>query len=133
MLNFNSSNIVSKTKTIGRRMFLISAIKATVLAGIFGRLVFLQIAERQKYTVLSNKNRFREWHLAPPRGIVRDYFNTELATNEKVYQLHLTPENILEIDKLFFRLKSIVRLSDSKISYLKNLRYYFFLSNKFYQ
>jgi penicillin-binding protein 2 len=119
MLNFNSSNIVSKTKTIGRRMFLISAIKATVLAGIFGRLVFLQITESQKYKVLSDKNRFREWHMAPPRGIVKDFFNNELATNEKVYQLHLTPENILEIDKLFFRLKSIVNLSDNKIAYLK--------------
>ena len=119
MLNFNSANIVSKTKTIGRRMFLISAIKAAVLAGIVGRLVFLQISENQKYTLLSDKNRFREWHLAPPRGIIKDYFNTELAANEKVYQLHLTPENILEVDKLFFRLKSIVRLSDNKISYLK--------------
>ena len=34
MLNFGSSNIVSKTRVIGRRMFLLSAIKTVVFFGI---------------------------------------------------------------------------------------------------
>ena len=45
MLSFNSSNIASKTRTIGRRMFLLNTIKAAVLVGIFGRLASLQINE----------------------------------------------------------------------------------------
>ena len=43
MLSFNSSNIVSKTRTIGRRMFLVSSFKAIVVVGILGRLAPLQI------------------------------------------------------------------------------------------
>ena len=114
-----SSSIASKSKTIGRRMFLISTIKTLVLVGIFGRLAALQIANSKGYKTLSDNNRFREWRTAPPRGTVRDYFNNDIAKNEKIYQLHITPENTKEIDKLFFRLKSILNLTNARISFLK--------------
>ena len=93
--------------------------KAVVFFGIFGRLVSLQINEANKYKTLSDKNRFREWKLAPQRGIIRDYFNREIASNEKVYQLHITPENSPNLETLFFRLKTILNLSDKRIFYLK--------------
>ena len=69
MLSFNSSNIISKTKTIGRRMFLLNSFKAVVLLGILGRLAALQINEGSKYRSLADKNRFRETKISPPRGI----------------------------------------------------------------
>ena len=119
MLSFDSSNIFSKTRTIGRRMFILSALKTVVLVGVVGRLVSLQITENIKYRTLSDKNRFREWRVAPPRGIIQDYFGTELASNQKIYQLHIIPENVSNIDELFFKLKNILLLSDKKISFLK--------------
>ena len=94
MLSFDSSNIFSKTKTIGRRMFILSALKTVVLVGVVGRLVSLQITENIKYRSLSDKNRFREWRVAPPRGIIQDYFGIELASNQKIYQLHIIPEDV---------------------------------------
>ena len=109
----------SKSKTISRRMFVITSAKAVILFGIFARLVSLQINESTKYRTLSDKNRFREWRLAPQRGLIRDYFGNEIASNEKVYQLHITPENTNNIDVLFFRLKNILNLSDAKILFLK--------------
>ncbi len=118
MIDFKSGGF-SKSKTISRRMFIITSAKAAVLFGIFVRLVSLQINESIKYTTLSDKNRFREWRLAPQRGLIRDYFGEEIASNEKVYQLHITPENTTDINTLFFRLKNILELSDKKISFLK--------------
>ncbi len=112
MLSFNSSNIASKTRTIGRRMFLLNTIKAVVLVGIFGRLASLQINESSKYKSLADKNRFRESKFAPPRGIIEDYFGNEIASNARVYQLHITPENTPNIDKLLVRLKNLISLSD---------------------
>ena len=100
-------------------MFLLTLAKSVVLFGIFGRLVALQINESKKYKNLSDKNRFREWRTAPPRGIIRDYFDKEIATNRKVYQLHITPENTAGIDALFLRLKSILNLTDKRIFFLK--------------
>ena len=119
MLSFNSSNIASKTRTIGRRMFLINCFKAVVLFGIVGRLTALQVTESRKYRSLSDKNRFRETKIAPPRGIIQDYFGNEIESNQKIYQLHIIPEDTPNIDVLFVRLKSLINLSDQKIFILK--------------
>ena len=115
MNRLNSSVGPAKTKMISRRMFILSVAKVVVFTGIFGRLISLQINESSKYRTLSDKNRFREWKLAPQRGTIKDYFNKEIASNEKVYQLHITPENSSNLVKLFSRLKSILNLSDKKI------------------
>jgi penicillin-binding protein 2 len=119
MLSFNSSNIASKTRTIGRRMFLLNSIKAVVLLGIFGRLASLQINESSKYRSLADKNRFRESKFAPPRGIIEDYFGEEIASNTTVYQVHLIPENTKKMDELLMRLKNLINLSDKKLILIK--------------
>ena len=84
MLNSSSGNTLIKSKLISRRMFLLTVSKAVVVVGVLGRLISLQINESSKYKTLSDKNRFREWKLAPERGIIRDFFNKELATNKQV-------------------------------------------------
>ena len=119
MLSFNSSNIASKTKTIGRRMFLLNSIKAVVLLGIFGRLASLQINEANKYRSLADKNRFRETKFAAPRGIIKDYFGNDIASNTRIYQLHIVPENIPNVDNLLIRLKNLINLSERKINYIQ--------------
>ena len=100
-------------------MFLLSSIKAVVLIGIFGRLASLQINEASKYRSLSDKNRFRETKISPPRGIIEDYFGNEIASNNKIYQLHIVPDNIPDMDVLLFRLKNIINISPKKLNYLK--------------
>ena len=119
MLSFHSSNIISKTKTISRRMFLLSSIKAIVLIGIFGRLASLQINNSTKYRSLADKNRYRETKIAPPRGIIEDYFGNEIASNNRIYQIHVIPDSTPNIDQLLFRLKDIINISPRKISLLK--------------
>ena len=120
MINFSSTG-KSKSLMISRRMFILSAAKAIVFTGILARLVSLQINESKKYRTLSDKNRFREWRLAPKRGVIQDFFGKEIASNEKVYQLHITPENTVDIESLFIRLKNILNLSNEKIFLLKRL------------
>ena len=92
MLSPGSGNTVIKSKLISRRMFLLTAAKAVVVIGVLGRLISLQINESTKYKTLSDKNRFREWKIAPERGIIKDYFNREIAANSQVYQIHLKQE-----------------------------------------
>ena len=102
MFSSNSGNTVIKSKLISRRMFVLTSAKAIVLVGVLGRLISLQINESKKYKTLSDKNRFREWKLAPERGLISDYFNNELASNRQVYQIHLIPENAQSIEEVFF-------------------------------
>ena len=98
----------SKIRLIGRRMFILTAAKAVVVFGVVGRLISLQINESKKYKTLSDKNRFREWRFAPPRGVIKDYFGEEIASNQKVFQLHLIPENAENLSALIFRLKNML-------------------------
>ena len=119
MLSLGSGNTVIKSKLISRRMFLLTAAKAVVMVGLVGRLISLQINQATKYKSLSEKNRFREWKLAPERGIIKDFFGQELASNEPLYQAHLVPENTKNLNNLFVRLKGILNITDKKISYIK--------------
>ncbi|MDC3157069.1 penicillin-binding protein 2 [Candidatus Pelagibacter bacterium] len=121
MLSPGSGNTVIKSKLISRRMFLITAAQAVVMVGLVGRLISLQINQATKYKSLSDKNRFREWKLAPERGVIRDFFNKELASNEPLYQVHLVPENTKDLNNLFVRLKAILNISETKVSYLKRI------------
>ena len=121
MLSPGSGNTVIKSKLIGRRMFLITAAQAVVMVGLVGRLISLQINQFTKYKSLSDKNRFREWKLAPERGIIKDFFDKEIASNEPLYQVHLVPENVKNLNKLFVRLKAILNITDKRVSYLKRL------------
>ena len=104
MFSSGSGNTVIKSKLINRRMFLLTMGKAVILVGVLGRLISLQINESKKYKTLSDKNRFREWKLAPERGVISDYFNKEIASNKQVYQIHLIPENTRSIEEIFLDL-----------------------------
>ena len=105
------SNIFhNKSKTITRRMFIISAIKVGVFIAIISRLFYLQISENLKYRSLSDKNRFREWKIVPERGLIEDYFGNKIANNTQLFQLHMLPEDVPNIEELFFRLSRIVNL-----------------------
>ena len=119
MFNSSSGNTVIKSKLISRRMFLLTASKVVVIVGVLGRLISLQINESTKYKTLSDKNRFREWKLAPERGLIKDYFDQEIASNKQVYQIHLIPENSQNLEEVFFRLKTILNLTDKRIFSLK--------------
>ena len=80
MINSSSDN-VKKFNSINRRMFLTGSLKFLIMAGIVSRLFFLQVKENKKYLTLSDKNRIREWKLAPVRGEFHDYFGNVIAGN----------------------------------------------------
>ena len=104
---------VKKIQTINRRMFIIGAAKIIVFTGIIARLFSLQITENKKYLTLSDKNRLREWRLPPIRGEFLDYFENIIAGNLKVYQLHVTPEEVEDFKYLMVRLKEILNISNN--------------------
>jgi len=104
----------NKAKLISRRMFIVSSLKAAVFIGIISRLFYLQISENMKWRSLSDKNRLREWKIAPQRGIIKDYFGEKIATNTQVFQLHMIPEDVPNIEELFFKLTRIIDFNERK-------------------
>ncbi len=118
MISGGEDSSFKKIKTINRRMFIFSAAKAVVFFGIVGRLFSLQINENTKYLTLSDKNRLREWRLAPIRGEFVDFYGDTIAGNLKVYQLHVIPEQVENFKTLMVRLKDILQLDNKKLNEL---------------
>ena len=111
MINSSSDN-VKKLNSINRRMFITGSFKFFIMIGIVSRLFFLQVKENKKYLTLSDKNRIREWKLAPVRGEFHDYFGNVIAGNFEAYQLHVIPEQVEDFRYVIFRLKDLLELSD---------------------
>ena len=122
MLN-NSQSFSNKSKMISRRIFIFSIIKFAVFFSIIGRLFYLQISENLKYKSLSDKNRLREWQVIPQRGIIEDYFGNKMASNKQVFQLHMMPEDVPNIEELFFKLSRLIEFNkQEKTSLIKRLK-----------
>ena len=113
MLSF-SETFQNKSKLITRRMFILSSIKIAVFIAIIVRLFYLQISENIKWRSLSDKNRLREWKIVPQRGIIEDYFGTKIATNTQVFQLHMIPEDVTNLEELFFKLSKIIDFDERR-------------------
>ncbi len=113
MINSSSDN-VKKLNSINRRMFITGSLKFFIMIGIVSRLFFLQVKENKKYLTLSDKNRIREWKLAPVRGEFQDYFGNTIAGNFEAYQLHVIPEQVEDFRYVIYRLKDLLDLSDKE-------------------
>ena len=113
MIQFSDS-FESKSRLITRRMFILSAAKITIFFALVARLFYLQISENIKYRSLSDKNRLREWKVAPQRGIIEDYFGNKIASNTQVFQLHMMPEEVPNFEVLFFKLSKIIEFDKRK-------------------
>mgnify|MGYP003713848091 FL=1 len=113
-----SETFENKSRLITRRMFILSSLKIAVFIGIICRLFYLQISENIKWRSLSDKNRLREWKMPPRRGIIEDYFGEKIAKNSQVFQLHMIPEDVPNLEELFFRLSKIIDFNERKKSNL---------------
>ena len=109
-----SETFQNKSKLISRRMFILTSIKVGVFISIISRLFYLQISENIKYRSLSDKNRFREWKMVPERGIIEDYYGNKIADNIQTFQLHMVPEDVPNMEELFFRLSRIINFSETR-------------------
>ena len=110
----NRSSNVQKGRIISRRLFILAAAKILLFTGITSRLYNLQISDREKYEILSDKNRIKAWKTPPQRGLITDFYNNILADNDRVFQVHLSLDEIKDFDKTIFRLKNIINLSNNK-------------------
>ncbi len=108
------SDNITKLNSINRRIFILTAAKVIIFGGIISRLFFLQVKQNDKYLTLSDKNRIREWKLAPVRGEFTDFFGNIIAGNFEAYELHIVPEEVEDFRYTIYRIKELLKLSDNQ-------------------
>tara|TARA_Y100000590_G_scaffold261584_1_gene293644 strand:+ start:2506 stop:4377 length:1872 start_codon:yes stop_codon:yes gene_type:complete len=104
-------------------MFILTSLQIVVFVSIIARLFYLQISENIKWRSLSDKNRLREWKIAPQRGIIEDYFGTKIAKNTQVFQLHMIPEEVPNLEEVFFKLSKMINFNErQKTNLIKRIK-----------
>lgn len=104
-----------KSKSFGRRAFVIGALQGSLLAVLGGRLAWLQLAQGGKYKTLSDKNRINIKMIAPSRGEIIDRFGVPLAVNAQNFRVLMVPEQTDDVEKSLNQLARLIDLDDRRI------------------
>lgn len=97
-----------------RRSFILGCGKGILLTGLLGRLIHLQIINRDHYRTLSDKNRIQTRLIAPPRGQILDCDGKVLAINKNVYRCLMTLDQNIDIPNAIAILQSLLNLTDDQ-------------------
>jgi penicillin-binding protein 2 len=104
----------TKISIINRRKAILTTAKYTFFGLIGLRLLWLQVFQRNKYSILSDRNRFKEWKIAAERGLILDRFNNKIAENRQLYRIALIKGDVTDLDFVLVTLNKFLRL-DSEI------------------
>ena len=100
--------IESKSKTISRRGFVLGLAKVAFFGIITSRLAYLQLFKSNEFKQLSDRNRYREIKEVPERGVIYDFKNRIIASNNQVYLLSIFPSEIKNLNEFFYSLRPYV-------------------------
>jgi penicillin-binding protein 2 len=104
----------TKISIINRRKAILTTAKYTFFGLIGLRLLWLQVFQKNKYSILSDRNRFKEWKIAAERGLILDRFNNKIAENRQLYRIALIKGDVTDLDFVLLTLNKFLRL-DSEI------------------
>jgi penicillin-binding protein 2 len=104
----------TKISIINRRKAILTTAKYTFFGLIGLRLLWLQVFQKNKYSILSDRNRFKEWKIAAERGLILDRFNNKIAENRQLYRIALIKGDVTDLDFVLVTLNKFLRL-DSEI------------------
>lgn len=105
-----------------RRVLVSVLVLALFLAGLIGRMFYLQITSHDHYTSLSEDNRVSIVPISPIRGLIYDRNGVLLAQNQPSRTLELIPEHIPDLDATLATLRSLIEISDEEIQRFHKLR-----------
>ena len=95
---------------LNRRTFFLYIFKLCFFAGVGFRLFDIQISQSKKYKTLSKNNQIDLEVLFPIRGEIFDRNNKILATNKKVFDIYIIPENTNSINSSLNLLTEYIKI-----------------------
>lgn len=103
-----------------RALFALFAVVLGFLA-VAGRLVYLQVLNHERFTLLAEGNRIRLQPLPPTRGFIYDRNGVLLADNLASYHLEVNPEQSKNLEATLKELRQRIELSDADIDRFRKL------------
>lgn len=116
-------NHSAEISLFSRRVWVAVAIVLLFVSVLLGRLVYLQIIQRQVYATMSDKNQFELIPIDPNRGLIYDRNGVLLADNIPTFSLDVVPERIKNFDQVLQDLQQIIDISPDDVKqYRRALR-----------
>ena len=97
-------------KNLNRRSFFLLLTKLSLFSVISYRLFDIQITNSSKYKTLSKNNQINVEILYPIRGIIKDRNGNIIASNLKVFDLYIIPEQTKNLNKALNDLSNFIDL-----------------------
>lgn len=110
MLQKNEDN--ERQRSFSRRALLLGGAQSLLLAGLAGRMYYLQVVEADRYRTLAEDNRINLRLLPPPRGRILDRFGLPLASNRQNFRVVLVAEHAGDVERVLDALSQIVELGE---------------------
>ena len=85
---------VRSERLLERRRAILLVILAGALIVLALRLFYLQVFEKDHYSMLALSNRIQKEDIPPPRGLIRSSDGSKLVVNVPVYQISILPNRI---------------------------------------
>jgi len=109
----------TKTSIINRRKAILTTAKYTFFGLIGLRLLWLQVFQKNKYSILSDRNRFKEWKIAAERGLILDRFSNKIAENRQLYRIALIKGDVTDLDFVLATLNKFLKLDNETVEKTK--------------
>ncbi|NIA68545.1 penicillin-binding protein 2 [Pelagibius litoralis] len=110
MLQKNEDN--ERHRAFSRRGLLLGGAQSLLLAGLAGRMYYLQVVEADRYKTLAEDNRINLRLLPPPRGRILDRFGYPLASNRQNFRVVLVREQAGDVERVLDALSRLMVLGE---------------------
>ena len=110
MLQKNEDN--ERQRSFSRRALLLGGAQSLLLAGLAGRMYYLQVIESDRYKTLAEDNRINLRLLPPPRGRILDRFGLPLASNRQNFRVVLVREHAGDVERVLNALAQLITLNE---------------------
>ena len=103
---------VERHRAFSRRGLLLGGAQALLMAGLAGRMYYLQVVESERYATLAEDNRINLRLLPPPRGSILDRFGYPLASNRQNFRVVLVREQAGDVETVLDALSQLIVLTE---------------------
>ena len=101
--------------SFSRRALLLGGVQLGFLGILVGHLYKIQVTDANKYSLLSDNNRFNFSLLPPSRGSIFDRKGRILSTNTGSFDIEIVPEWSINIQKTLYDLSNYISITDNEI------------------
>ena len=108
-------NNLSETYWFTRRVLIIGIIISLMMIFIIGRLIQLQVLQKQHFTTLSAKNQLDLLPIVPNRGLIYDRNGVLLAENIPVYSLEVLPEHTTNLHDNVAAMTKLIHITPNNL------------------